>query len=101
MFQLLVELEAPKDIIEILWKIYEHDQTRYRINNKIVLEAENQKGVKQGASSSPILFNLVIQKIIHEFIRNRRGQCIGREYVGILAFADDIAIIDNNLKEMQ
>ena len=37
MFQLLVELEAPKDVIEILWKIYDHDQTSYRINNKIIL----------------------------------------------------------------
>ena len=73
MFQLLLELEAPKDVIEILWKIYAHDQTSYRINNRIVMEVENQKGVKQGASSSPILFNLVIQKIIQEFIRNRRG----------------------------
>ena len=59
-FHLLQALEVPKDVLDILWKIYENDQTRYRINNTTTENIENQKGVKQGASSSPILFNLII-----------------------------------------
>ena len=59
-FHLLQTLEVPKDVLDILWKIYENDQTRYRINNTTTENIENQKGVKQGASSSPILFNLII-----------------------------------------
>ena len=43
----------------------------------------------------------MIQKIIHEFIRNRRGICLGEEYVGILAFADDIALTDTSIPRMQ
>ena len=41
MFELLMDMEIPKDIIEILWKIYEEDQTTYKINNIISDGIEN------------------------------------------------------------
>ena len=59
-FNLLMGIGAPKDVIQLLIKIYEHDDTKYKINGEISKSTENQKGVKQGASSSPILFNLII-----------------------------------------
>ena len=46
MFELLMGMEVPKDIIEILWKIYEADDTTYKINNRVSEGVENQKGVK-------------------------------------------------------
>ena len=40
-FYLLQALEIPKDVLDILWKIYENDQTRYRINNETTKKVEN------------------------------------------------------------
>ena len=52
--------------------------------------------MKQGASSSPILFNLIIKQIIQLFEIRELGIKIDNEFVGILAFADDIAMIANS-----
>ena len=52
--------------------------------------------MKQGASSSPILFNLIIKQIIQMFENRELGIKIDNEFVGILAFADDIAMIANS-----
>ena len=41
MFELLMDMEIPKDVIEILWKIYEEDQTTYKINTTISDKIEN------------------------------------------------------------
>ena len=49
--------------------------------------------MKQGASTSPILFNLIIKQIIKIFEDRALGITIGGEFVGILAFADDIVLI--------
>ena len=34
-FSLLKSIGAPKDVIQLLLKIYEHDNTKYKINGKI------------------------------------------------------------------
>ena len=31
-FDLLMGMEMPKDVLQLLWKIYENDETNYRIN---------------------------------------------------------------------
>ena len=92
-FNLLMGYNVPKDVIELLWKIYEEDGTVYLINSEKQRPVCNQKGVKQGASTSPLLFNLLIQQIIINFQRQRLGVFIDDVYVGLLAFADDIALI--------
>ena len=46
------------------------------------------------------MFNLTISKIIKKFISQRRGKFIENEYLVILAFADDIAIIDEDMEKM-
>ena len=45
-FELLMGIEAPKDVVQMLWKIYEEDETTYKINGKTLKGIENQKGVK-------------------------------------------------------
>ena len=52
----------PKDVVKLLWQIYNRDASTYIINQIPQQAVENQKGVKQGASTSPILFNLLIKK---------------------------------------
>ena len=55
--------------------------------------------MKQGASTSPILFNLLIKKIIKIFEARELGLKIGDEFVGLLAFADDIVLIAENYEQ--
>ena len=59
-FNLLMGCNIAKDVIELLWKIYGKDNTIYMLNGEDTEAVENEKGVKQGASTSPLLFNLLI-----------------------------------------
>jgi hypothetical protein len=62
---------------------------------------ENKTVLKQGDPLSPILFNLVLQKVIQSIKMVPGGVKIGEEQVNILAYADDIALIGKNEIEIR
>ena len=62
---------------------------------------ENNTGLKQGDSLSPILFNLVLQKVIHSIKMVPSGLKIGKEQLNVLAFADDSVLIGKNEIEIR
>ena len=62
---------------------------------------KNKTGLKQGDPLSPILFNLVLQKVIQSIKMVPSGIKIGKEQLNILAYADDIALIGKNELEIR
>jgi len=62
---------------------------------------ENKTGLKQGDPLSPILFNLVLQKVKQSTKMVPSGTKIGKEQLNVLAYADDIALIGKNDIEMK
>ena len=62
---------------------------------------ENKSGLKQGASLSPILFNLALQKVIQSIKMVPSGTKIGKEQLNVLAYADDTALIWKNEIEIR
>ena len=57
---------------------------------------ENKIGLKQGNPLSPKLFNLALQKAIQSIKMVPSGIKIGKEQLNILAYANDIALIEKN-----
>jgi hypothetical protein len=54
----------------------------------------NKTGLKQGDPLSPILFNLLLQKVVQSIkMVPSSGIKIDDEHLNILAYADDIALI--------
>ena len=72
--ELLTIRNVPLQIIKLIIAIYEHNKTHLSINNENLGEIEIQKGVKQGASTSPLLINLIIDELI------RRLKTLGLGY---------------------
>jgi len=64
-----------------------------RIEGTLSSFFENKSGLRQGDSLSPVLFNLVLQKVIQSIKNVPSGIKIGKEQLNILAYADDIALI--------
>ena len=49
-------------------------------------------GVKQGGVLSPVLFCVYIDGLLVALSRSNVGFYIGRSYIGVLAYADDLVI---------
>ena len=58
-------------------------------------------GLKQGDSLSPILFNLVMQKVIQHIQMVPGGIKIGKEQLNVLAYTDDIVLLGKNKIEIR
>jgi len=57
--------------------------------------------IKQGDPLSPVLFNLVLQKVIQSIKMVPSGIKIGKEKLNVLAYADDIVLIGKNEIEIR
>ena len=71
-----------------------------RIEGKLSSFCENKAGLKKGDPLFPILFNLVLQKVIQSLKMVPGGIKIGKEQLNILAYADDIELIGKNEMEI-
>ena len=91
--ELLTIRNIPLQIIKLFISIYEHNKTHLSINNENLGEIEIQKGVKQGASTSPLLFNLVIDELIRRLKTIGLGYQVDNVWMGAFAFADDLLLI--------
>ena len=62
--ELMLSRNIPIIIAKLFTAIYDHNKTNFTVNNEKIGEIEIQKGVKQGASTSPILFNMIIDELL-------------------------------------
>ena len=78
-------------------------------NNKILTDLIHiRRGIRQGGISSPVFFNLFINDLI-KLISNRinpttgdrMGVSIGDQQLSSLLFADDVALLAENIDDMQ
>lgn len=58
-------------------------------------------GIRQGDSMSPILFNLIMDKIINSVKEVNGGYRMGRKHMKILCYADDAILTADNEDDLQ
>ena len=63
LFEMLEETEMDSTICDILKSAYQKEQRALRLNGKLTEPFPIEKGVRQGACTSPILFNLIPYKL--------------------------------------
>jgi len=57
--------------------------------------------VRQGCSTSPLLFTIYIADLENNMKRSDIGVKIGREYLWRLAYADDLVLLTKNEEKMK
>lgn len=100
MWKALAELGIPDEIILMCKLVTENSQARVRINNSVSGLLQVKKGVKQGNSLAPVLFNLVLEAVIRRAKINGASTLINKS-IQILGYADDLDIASRNLRAIK
>lgn len=75
--------------------------TRVSIGKNLSNPIKINRGVKQGDPLSPLLFNMVLDKILVELDANFGGISVGGQKITALAYADDMALYAETPAEAQ
>ena len=98
--KMLMNEDIPIDIVFILVHYFRNQSA------KIVWKDESSKyrqiewGVRQGGILSPFLLKFHINSLINNIFYMDEGCCIDISKINILAYADDIALVANSVKQM-
>ncbi|KAL4104411.1 hypothetical protein QTP88_019712 [Uroleucon formosanum] len=102
--------EIPKDWnMALICPIHKKDDKKEcnncrgpQVGNILSREVQVNTGLKQGDALSPIIFNLVLEKVIRMMnISPDEGVKLDGTSIGILAYADDIVLLGNNINTVK
>lgn len=92
----------PPRLIELIKNIYKNSFTNIKARNNENVKIEIKRGVKQGDSLSPLLFNLSLEPLLEELEENTTGLPISdNTHIAVLAFADDLVLLSKDEEEAQ
>ena len=81
--------------------MYEKQQAMVRWNNILSKPFPLNNGVKQGAVMSPILYCIYTDCLLKLLRKKKTGCWVNGEYVGIVAYADDLLLLSPTLDGLQ
>ena len=100
-FKKLIERNVPPIFLRLLMVMYRTQSAKVKWNGILSDAFSISNGVKQGAVLSAILFCVYIDDLIKELRRKREGCWVNGAYVGIVVYADDIALLSPSLDGLQ
>ena len=98
---LLEKIGIPERIVSIIGSMYTDTRSKYKLGDMHTDYVELGRGVRQGCTLSPLLFNLYTEELMHRVKRVGNGIQIGDEKLSILMYADDIVIMTESREDMQ
>ena len=98
----LREREVPEQIVKIIKELNTDTTAQIRLNDRISRTIILKNGVRQGNSLSPMLFNLIMDKIIAnmpEELEYRMGNALAP--IHIMCYADNAVLIADSEENLQ
>ena len=93
LFKLLIKRQLHAHVIRLLINMYSNNLVRIAWGGVLSDYFSAVNGVKQGGVLSPILYCVYIDDLLLALSKSGVGCYIGSNFVGALAYADDIVLI--------
>jgi hypothetical protein len=100
----MADLGYPQDAINLIGNIYSNSSTRFFGTHFGQAESVHiQRGTIQGDTLSPYLFIIFLEPLLRWLERGNLGYKLNTSQytINLAAYADDLAIITNNIKSIQ
>ena len=101
LFKKLIERNVPPIYLRLLLIMYISQSAKVKWNGSLSDAFSILNGVKQGAVLSAILFCIYIDGLIKEVRRNQDGCWVMDAFIGIIVYADDIALLSPSIDGLQ
>ena len=99
LFEKLIERRFPGGIVKVHW--YDKTFSRVRWGDCLSHSVCVRSGIRQGSILSLMLFNIYINSLIGALRSSVLGCHLGSEYIGCIAYADDIILLSASLINLQ
>ena len=100
-YTLLKKFSIGGNFLKILQQIYSENKIYVKLSEGLVQPFKHTVGVKQGCVFSPILFNLIIDKICSIFDKNCDPVQLNNLDVNCLLWADDLLLVSKTASGLQ
>jgi len=101
LWKCMKEFKIPTKLINMHKTCVQNKRSVVRIEGTLSSFFGNKTGLKQSDPLSPVLFNLALHKVIQSIKMVHSGIKIGKEQLNVLAYADDITLIEKNKIEIR
>ena len=100
MWRKLIKIGIRRELLKSLKALYTNLYSSVKVNDRQSLAFKVGRGVKQGCTLSPILFNIFINDLIEYLNEAVEGIEIGNTKINTLVFADDVVLIADKLQNL-
>ena len=101
MWNIMKEFGIPQKLIRVTKACYKNTLCSVRCGPRTATSFSIKSGLKRGCILSPLLFNLVMEKVVRNINFRPEGISFNNMHVNCLGYADDIDIMGLNLREVK
>ena len=98
----MIQIGIPTHIIHLLMNVYREQKAKVRTKYGDSEWFPIEKGVKQGTTISPHLFNIYSERVMREALEGLKGTVkVGGKSITNLRYAEDVVLIASTIEELQ
>jgi hypothetical protein len=99
--KILKDFQFPNKLINLIMISVMETKVKVKVGDLISDHVLVKSGLRQGDALSPILFNLVLERVIREINVNNQGFKLQDSSIELLAYADDVVLLGESQESLK